>query len=59
VLVLLAGTLVANALLALRLAGVAATPAAWPVRRRRIARIVVGVLAVASWLFQLHRFGWM
>ena len=59
VLVLAAGTLVMVLLLAARLAGVAPSPVPWSARRRRGFALLVGVLAAASWIFELHRFGWV
>ncbi|GIF25122.1 hypothetical protein Ate02nite_78520 [Paractinoplanes tereljensis] len=44
-------------LVVLRAAGVLGPPRPWsPNRRRWVARLI-GLLAVASWLFQLHRLG--
>ncbi|HEV8650542.1 MAG TPA: DUF2752 domain-containing protein [Actinomycetes bacterium] len=55
---LLAGmTLVMTVLMAARAAGLAPEATTWPPARQRHVRLVVGVLAVGSWLFQLHRFG--
>ncbi|AGZ41718.1 DUF2752 domain-containing protein [Actinoplanes friuliensis] len=48
-------TAVAVPLLVLRSAGVLAAPRPWPAARRRLLRWPVGLLALASWLFQLHR----
>jgi Protein of unknown function (DUF2752) len=57
---LLAGmTAVMAVLLAARAVGWAGPPAPWPARRRRRACWATGLLAAASWLFQLHRFGWV
>jgi hypothetical protein len=57
---LLAGfTLVMAVLMAGRAMGRLAPPAQWPESRRRQSYWVVGVLAAASWVFQLHRFGWV
>jgi uncharacterized protein DUF2752 len=57
---LLAGfTLVMAVVMAARAAGWAARPAQWPAARRRQSYWVAGVLAAASWAFQLHRFGWV
>jgi uncharacterized protein DUF2752 len=57
---LLAGfTLVMVVLMAARAAGWVARPAQWPASRRRQAYWVVAALAAASWVFQLHRFGWV
>lgn len=44
-------------LVALRAAGAVPAPAPWPAGRRRGLRWPVTLLALASWLFQLHRFG--
>jgi len=44
-------------LVALRAAGVLKTPVPWSVARRRRTGWLAGLLAVASWLFQLHRLG--
>jgi hypothetical protein len=57
VLVLAAGTLWMAVLLAARMIGLAPTPAPWSGATRRRAWWAVGVLAAASWAFQLHRFG--
>jgi hypothetical protein len=57
---LVAGLVVGTTpLLALRAAGVAAPPRPWSVAVRR--RIRYGVLAVVvlSWVFQLHRYGFL
>jgi hypothetical protein len=42
-------------LLALRAAGVLAPPRPWPPARRRRLGWLLGPLALASWLFQIHR----
>ena len=56
---LLAGfTLVMAVLMAARAIGRLGPPAQWPASRRRQSYGVAGVLAAASWAFQLHRFGW-
>jgi hypothetical protein len=56
---LLAGfTLVMAVLMAARAIGWLGPPAQWPASRRRQSYWVAGVLAAASWAFQLHRFGW-
>lgn len=44
-------------LLALRQAGVIVPPVGWSVRARRRTGWVVALLAVASWVYQLHRLG--
>lgn len=44
-------------LVLLRAAGVLEPPQPWSPRRRRIVGRLAGLLAVASWLFQLHRLG--
>ena len=57
---LLAGfTLVMAALMVARVAGWAPGAAQWPASRRRQTYWVAGLLAAASWAFQLHRFGWV
>jgi NaMN:DMB phosphoribosyltransferase len=57
---LLAGfTLVMAVLMAARALGLLGLPAQWPASRRRQSYWVAGVLAAASWAFQLHRFGWV
>jgi Protein of unknown function (DUF2752) len=57
---LLAGlTLVMAVLMVARTLGLAPAAAQWsPSRRRQTIWVTVG-LAVASWVFQLHRFGWV
>jgi hypothetical protein len=57
VLLLAAGTLWMAVLLAARMVGLAPMPAPWSGAARRRAWWAVGVLAAASWAFQLHRFG--
>ena len=59
VLVLAGFTLVMAVLMAARAAGRAAGAAQWPASRRRQGYWVAAVLAVLSWGFQLHRFGWV
>jgi len=59
VLALAAGTLWMTVLLAARAVGLAAAPAPWSDAARRRTWWAVGVLAAASWSFQLHRFGWV
>jgi uncharacterized protein DUF2752 len=44
-------------LVALRAVGVLKNPDPWPATRRRRMGWLTGLLAVASWLFQLHRLG--
>jgi hypothetical protein len=57
---LLAGfTLVMVVLMAARALGWAPAAAQWAPSRRRQILWVAAVLAVASWAFQLHRFGWV
>ncbi len=59
VLVLAVGTLCMTLLLAARAVGLAPAPAPWSPAARQRAWWAVGVLAAASWAFQLHRFGWI
>jgi Protein of unknown function (DUF2752) len=59
VLALAAGTLCMVVLLASRALGLAAAPAPWGQAARRRAWWAAGLLAGASWAFQLHRFGWL
>jgi Protein of unknown function (DUF2752) len=59
VLALAGFTLVMVVLMAARAVGWLAPPAQWPATRRRQSYWVAGVLAAASWAFQLHRFGWL
>ena len=59
VLVLAGTTLVMTVLIAARAAGLAPPAASWQPARQRQAWLAAGLLAVASWLFQLHRFGWI
>jgi hypothetical protein len=57
---LLAGfTLVMTVLMVARAIGRAPAAAQWEPSRRRQILWVAAVLAVASWAFQLHRFGWV
>ncbi len=44
---------------AARAVGLAPAPAPWSPAARQRAWWAVGVLAAASWAFQLHRFGWI
>jgi Protein of unknown function (DUF2752) len=46
-------------LLAARLAGVTGPPRPWSARARRRTRTVVLVIVAMSWLFQLHRYGFL
>jgi hypothetical protein len=48
-------TVAAGPLVALRAAGVLEPPRPWSPARRRQMGWIAGLLAVASWLFQLHR----
>ncbi|MDI6103446.1 DUF2752 domain-containing protein [Actinoplanes sp. NEAU-A12] len=48
-------TVAAGPLVALRAAGVLDRPRPWSPRQRRRMGWIAGLLAVASWLFQLHR----
>jgi Protein of unknown function (DUF2752) len=57
VLALAAGTLWMTALFVARIVGTAPPPAPWSEAARRRAWRVAGVLAAASWAFQLHRVG--
>jgi Protein of unknown function (DUF2752) len=59
VLVLAGLTVVMAALLALRQLGWVGPPAQWSEARRRQAYWATGLLIAASWLFQLHRFGFL
>lgn len=59
VLVIAAFTGFMAVLMALRAIGLAPPPAAWPGRRQRAAKLAVVALAAGSWLFELHRFGWV
>jgi hypothetical protein len=59
VLALAGFTLVMAVVMAARAAGWLAPAAQWPAARRRQSYRVVAVLAVLSWAFQLHRFGWV
>lgn len=54
---LAACVLVAGPLVVLRAAGVLSPPRPWPSDRRRRMGWAMGLLAMASWLFQLHRLG--
>lgn len=60
-LVYLAAALVAVTVpvLLARAAGLAQGPRPWPEARRRRARWALAVLVALSWLFQLHRFGFL
>ena len=57
ILVLVAGTAVMAAVVALRAAGLLAPPRPLDARWRRPLRAALVVLFAASWLFQLHRVG--
>jgi hypothetical protein len=59
VLVLAGFTLVMAVLMVARAAGMVPGAAQWPASRRRQSYWVAAVLAVLSWAFQLHRFGWV
>ena len=59
VLVLAGFTLVMAVLMVARAAGLVPGAAQWPASRRRQSYRVAAVLAVLSWAFQLHRFGWV
>jgi len=59
VLVLAGFTLVMAVLIVARVVGWAPGAAQWPAPRRRQSYWVAAVLAVLSWAFQLHRFGWV
>jgi ribose/xylose/arabinose/galactoside ABC-type transport system permease subunit len=48
-------TVVSGALLALRATGVMPPPVPWSSAQRRRTGRAIGLLALASWLFQLHR----
>jgi hypothetical protein len=59
VLALAGFTLVMAVLMVARVAGWAPGAAQWPAPRRRQGYWGAAVLAVLSWAFQLHRFGWV
>jgi Protein of unknown function (DUF2752) len=59
VLLLGAFTLVMAVVMAARATGRLGPAAQWPASRCRQAYRVAGLLAAASWAFQLHRFGWV
>jgi hypothetical protein len=59
VLGLAALAVVASPLLAVRAAGLADPPVAWSTTSRRRVSWAVGLLALASWSYQLHRFGYL
>jgi hypothetical protein len=46
-------------LLVARLAGVASTPRPWSERARHRTRNIVFVIVAMSWVFQLHRYGFL
>ena len=50
-------TAAAGSLVGLRAAGVLPGPRPWPAARRRRTYRAAGLLAAASWLFQVHRLG--
>ena len=52
-------TVVMVPLLVLRQVGLVATPVPWSARTRRTAYVAAAAAAVASWAFQLHRFGFV
>lgn len=54
---LAACTVAVGPLVGLRAVGVLGPPRLWSVSRRRWTGWVMGLFAVASWLFQLHRLG--
>ena len=57
---LVAGLVVGTTpVLAARLAGVARPPRPWSERARRSTRNVVLVIVAMSWVFQLHRYGFL
>jgi Protein of unknown function (DUF2752) len=58
-LVLAGGTLVMALLMVARAVGAAPTAVAWPPARRRLAWSLALLLLAASWVFELHRFGWV
>jgi hypothetical protein len=59
VFVLAGFTLAMVVLMAARATGRAPAAAQWPESRRRQSYWLAGVLAAVSWVFQLHRFGWV
>jgi Protein of unknown function (DUF2752) len=59
VLVLAGFTLLMAVVMAARALGWIAGAAQWPASRRRQGYWVAGLLAAASWAFQLYRFGWV
>jgi len=59
VLLLAGATLVMTVLMAARAVGLAPPAARWQPARQRHVWLLVGVLGIASWLFQLHRFDWI
>jgi hypothetical protein len=59
VLVLAGLTVFMAVLLPLRQLGLVGPPAQWSEARRRQAYWATGLLAAASWVFQLHRFGFL
>jgi hypothetical protein len=59
VFVLAGFTLAMVVLMAARAIGRAPAAARWPESRRRQSYWLAGMLAAVSWVFQLHRFGWV
>jgi hypothetical protein len=57
ILVLACLTVVVVPLIVLRAAGVVAAPRQWSASRRRRLGWLIGLLALASWIYQLHRLG--
>jgi hypothetical protein len=52
-------TVIGLPMLAGRALGLLAVPAPWSAPARRRTGRLVGLLALASWAWQLHRFGWV
>ncbi|MGI5242518.1 DUF2752 domain-containing protein [Dactylosporangium sp. CA-139066] len=52
-------TVVMVPLIVLRHLGLVAAPAPWSARARRRTYVAAAAAAVASWVFQLHRFGFL
>jgi hypothetical protein len=52
-------TAVMSALVAARALGLAPPPRPWPASRTRNVRRAICLFFVTSWIFQLHRFGWL
>ncbi len=59
ILLLAALTVTMLPLLVGRRLGLLPAPAAWSARARRRTEHLAGVLALANWAWQLHRFGWV